>query len=422
KTVNQHSSVINLNTATNNNDNGCSTQQLWFKTGERTRNGHISSKNLEQKINEVIKQQQENKAITQSLRSLAKILKNSRVQSLAIRSDNSTAVFDIKKWRASTSLKKEIKQVHQTIEKLGIQIQIIHLSRVKKRNSRSNMQTIKSRRLQAKGEDFSTDMSSDELEPNNRLILTTLKQPTAKIHVNNKRTRRNSNRRSQSNMEDGTSMDSSSYPSPSSYSEKDQKRSDRNSDNSSTMTRSDMVYKTGKRECTVPYALLEQRNFGTRNIVNQEKFETPSRKDMLFPDGPKAKKGRRFARKILRMLNVSQGVIDMILYGQRYNIQRRYYYAMEKLKKWTQINHYSIPNLLTMKQHIIITEMLAQFTSVNTSASSALQFLNGISSMLSLTFDIDLKNNRMLQFTRKAISALDRQTEIRRHMERGNTI
>ncbi|KAA6365984.1 MAG: putative Transposon Tf2-6 polyprotein [Streblomastix strix] len=71
------------------------------------------------------------KAITQSLRSFAKTLKNLRIQSLAIGSDNSTAVFDIRKWRASTSLKKEIKQVHQTIEKLGIQIQITHLSGVK---------------------------------------------------------------------------------------------------------------------------------------------------------------------------------------------------------------------------------------------------------------------------------------------------
>ncbi|KAA6333831.1 MAG: hypothetical protein EZS28_053123 [Streblomastix strix] len=52
------------------------------------------------------------KAITQDLRSFAKTLKNSRVQSLVIRSDNSTAVFDIRKWRASISLIKEIKQVH----------------------------------------------------------------------------------------------------------------------------------------------------------------------------------------------------------------------------------------------------------------------------------------------------------------------
>ncbi|KAA6374180.1 MAG: hypothetical protein EZS28_030291, partial [Streblomastix strix] len=70
-------------------------------------------------------------AITQGLRSFAKTLKNLRVQSQTIRSDNSTTVFDIRQCRASISLIKEIKQVHQTIEKLGIQIQIIHFPRVK---------------------------------------------------------------------------------------------------------------------------------------------------------------------------------------------------------------------------------------------------------------------------------------------------
>ncbi|KAA6394588.1 MAG: hypothetical protein EZS28_009892 [Streblomastix strix] len=78
---------------------------------------------------------------------------------------------------------------------------------------------------------------------------------------------------------------------------------------------------------------------------------------------------------------------------------------MKTLKKRTQINNYTILDLLTMKLYIIITEIPVQFTSVNTSASSALQFINGFSSMLSLSFDIDLKNNHMLQFTRKAISA-----------------
>ncbi|KAA6352772.1 MAG: hypothetical protein EZS28_051701 [Streblomastix strix] len=95
----------------------------------------------------------------------------------------------------------------------------------------------------------------------------------------------------------------------------------------------------------------------------------------------------------------------MILYGQRYNTQRRYYYAMEKLKKLTQIKQYTLSDLLSMKPHIIITEVLAYFTSVNTSASQELQFLDLLSSMLSLTFDIDLKNNHMLKFTRKAITA-----------------
>ncbi|KAA6394078.1 MAG: hypothetical protein EZS28_010392 [Streblomastix strix] len=226
-----------------------------------------------------------------------------------------------------------------------------------------------------------------------------------RIHVNNKRTRKKSNRCSQSNMEEGTPMDSSSYRSLSSNSEEDQRRADRSNDISSTMARPDIVHRTGKQERTIPYAWLKQRDSGTRNIVDQEEFETPARDDMLFPDGPKARKGRRFVRKILRILNVSKGAINMILYGQRYNTQRRYYYKMENFKKWTQIIQYTILDLLSMKPYIIITEVLAQFTSVNTSASSALQFLNGLSLMLSLTFDNDLKNNHMLQFIRNAILA-----------------
>ncbi|KAA6395236.1 MAG: hypothetical protein EZS28_009237 [Streblomastix strix] len=71
------------------------------------------------------------KAITQGLRSFVKVLKSSRIQSLPIRNDITTAVFDIRKCRASISLIKEIKQVHQTIEKLGIQIQITHLPGVR---------------------------------------------------------------------------------------------------------------------------------------------------------------------------------------------------------------------------------------------------------------------------------------------------
>ncbi|KAA6374682.1 MAG: hypothetical protein EZS28_029789, partial [Streblomastix strix] len=178
--------------------------------------------------------------------------------------------------------------------------------RSQKRNRRRTKQTIKSRTLQIKEEDFSTEMSSDELESSNRLIFTTLHQSTAKIHVNNMRTRRNSNRRSQSNMEEGTTMDSSSYPSPSSSSEEDQRRADRSNDNSPTMARPDIAHSTDKRECQISYAWLEQRNSGTRNIVYQEEFENPSGQDMLFLDGLKASNGRKFTKMILIILNLSK--------------------------------------------------------------------------------------------------------------------
>ncbi|KAA6358213.1 MAG: hypothetical protein EZS28_046259, partial [Streblomastix strix] len=117
-----------------------------------------------------------------------------KVQSLANRSDNSTAAFDIRKWRELSSLIRKIKQVHQTIEKTRNLNTEYSPTRSQKRNSGRFKQITKSSRLQIKGEDFQTDMSSDEFEPNNRLILTTLQQPTAKIHANYNTTWGNNNR------------------------------------------------------------------------------------------------------------------------------------------------------------------------------------------------------------------------------------
>jgi hypothetical protein len=44
------------------------------------------------------------KAITLGLASFARTFESLQIKSLAVRSDNSTAVFDIKKWKAPTTL------------------------------------------------------------------------------------------------------------------------------------------------------------------------------------------------------------------------------------------------------------------------------------------------------------------------------
>ncbi|KAA6399693.1 MAG: hypothetical protein EZS28_004780 [Streblomastix strix] len=132
ETQSEHSSTINIDITTNGNDNRCGT--LWMRFYMKKRKLEMiavvrAAWNKRQA--KLTSNNGEIKAITQGLRSFAKTLKNSRVQSLAIRSNSSTVVFDISKWRASISLIKEIKQVHQTIEKLGIQIHITHLPGVK---------------------------------------------------------------------------------------------------------------------------------------------------------------------------------------------------------------------------------------------------------------------------------------------------
>lgn len=58
-----------------------------------------------------------------------------------------------------------------------------------------------------------------------------------------------------------------------------------------------------------------------------------------------------------------------------------------------------------MKLHINKTEVLTQITSINNSASSIPQFLNGRTSIFSLNFETNFKNNYMLQFLKKVISA-----------------
>ncbi|KAA6332946.1 MAG: hypothetical protein EZS28_053223, partial [Streblomastix strix] len=252
---------------------------MGFNIGERTGNDSDGSWNLEQKISEVIKQQQGNQSY--NLRP-TKFRQNLKEFASSIPSDQKRQQYSSFRYQEMESINITDKgNQTSTLNNRNTRNSDPDYSppRSQKRNSRRTKLTIKSRRLQNKGEDLSTDMSSDEFESNNRLIFTTLQQPTAEIHVNDKRTRRNSYRRSQSNMEEGTTMDPSSYPSPSSSSEEDQRRADRSNGNSSTMARPNMVHRTGKRECSIPYAWLEQRNSGTRNIVNQEEFETPARED-----------------------------------------------------------------------------------------------------------------------------------------------
>ncbi|KAA6382936.1 MAG: hypothetical protein EZS28_021535 [Streblomastix strix] len=120
------------------------------------------------------------------------------------------------------------------------------------------------------------------LNPTNIPILTTFQQLIPNIHVKKKRTWINGNLSTQIIIEEGVPMNSSSYPSPSSSSEEDKRRADRCNDNSPTMARPDMVYRTGKRECSIPYTWLEQRNSGTRTITNTKEFKTLTKEDKLL--------------------------------------------------------------------------------------------------------------------------------------------
>ncbi|KAA6398777.1 MAG: hypothetical protein EZS28_005689 [Streblomastix strix] len=131
KTQNELSIVIDKDTTTYDNDNGCSTQLMGSTLKREQEMIAMAHGTWNKRQAKLTSYNREIKATTQGLRSFAKVLKNSQVQSIATRSDNSIEIFDIKKWRAAKSLKNVIKQLRQTTEKLGIQIQITLLLRVK---------------------------------------------------------------------------------------------------------------------------------------------------------------------------------------------------------------------------------------------------------------------------------------------------
>ncbi|KAA6391457.1 MAG: hypothetical protein EZS28_013019 [Streblomastix strix] len=189
----EHSSTININTITNYNDNGCSTKWMGFDTRQRTGNDSNSSWNLEQKISEVNEQQQGNQGYNLRLTMFRQNLKKfanpilgdqMRQQHSSFQHQEIISINIINKGNQTSTLNnRKARNIDPDYSPPKSQ----------KRNSRRTKQTIKNRGLQTKGEDFSIVMSSDELESNNRFILTTLQQSTAKIHVSNKRTLRNSN-------------------------------------------------------------------------------------------------------------------------------------------------------------------------------------------------------------------------------------
>ncbi|KAA6397610.1 MAG: hypothetical protein EZS28_006861 [Streblomastix strix] len=300
----EHSSMTDIDAPTNDNDNGCSTKWMGFNYREGAGNDSDGLWNLEQKYAKLTNNNSEIKAMTYCLR-YPYYLPPSNYSEIA----DALSILS----RAREYKLKE-KMLQQTCLQMNLNPAI--------------------------------DLFSQHF---NKLL--------TKIQVNNKKTRRNCNRRSKLNLEDGTSMDSSSYPSPSSSSEEDQRRADRSNDNCSTMARLDVVYRTGIRECSI--LMLGWSN------------------EILEPRTSLIKKN----------LKLVPGKICCFIMDRRPGREDD---SQEKFFDY---------------QHIILTEVIAQFTSVNTSASSAVLFLNGLSSMLLLTFDIDLKNNHMFQFTRKAISA-----------------
>jgi hypothetical protein len=60
-----------------------------------------------------------------------------------------------------------------------------------------------------------------------------------------------------------------------------------------------LVYRTGGREHSIPYSWMVIRSADTGGELAEKGLEAPTRKNRMFPNGPKAKEGRDFTRELL---------------------------------------------------------------------------------------------------------------------------
>ncbi|KAA6357255.1 MAG: hypothetical protein EZS28_047217, partial [Streblomastix strix] len=67
------------------------------------------------------------KAIYYGLLRIEQVFKKMQDQAVLIRSDNTTAVYDIGKWKAKELLTERIKQVFYLMKRLKLQITTIHI-------------------------------------------------------------------------------------------------------------------------------------------------------------------------------------------------------------------------------------------------------------------------------------------------------
>ncbi|KAA6380464.1 MAG: hypothetical protein EZS28_024007, partial [Streblomastix strix] len=182
KAQSEHFNIIDINITINENDNRCNTQLMGFQTKEGIRDDCNASWNLEKQISEVNKQQQSNQSYNLRLSKFRKSLKKFANSISSDQNRQQRSSFRHQEMENNVNIGKRNKINTRTNRKTRNIDPDYSPPRSQKRNCRRTKRTIKSRRLQINGEDFSTDMSSDGYEQNNRFILTTLQQSIVKIN------------------------------------------------------------------------------------------------------------------------------------------------------------------------------------------------------------------------------------------------
>ncbi|KAA6385092.1 MAG: hypothetical protein EZS28_019379, partial [Streblomastix strix] len=254
------------------------------------------------------------------------IFKELQIKAILIKSDSSTAVQDLAKQRAGQSLVAEAKKIIKLCQQLKIQTQTQHIPgiSIKITNARS--------RLSAQGY-YSVERDIHILMPgmvenfNIGLVRNRGKQTHGQIRGDRRRRGRGRMvERIFQTVERGDLLDpptnSEDWKSPDRLGEV---QTQINHD-STLVARSNMAHALTNRQQQIPYSWRELSDSEPEEGDNQEEGQVITRKNRGIPHGPRFEQGRKQLTQFLNNANMTRETQQMIIEGQKSNIQKKFLY------------------------------------------------------------------------------------------------
>ncbi|KAA6394463.1 MAG: hypothetical protein EZS28_010016 [Streblomastix strix] len=161
----------------------------------------------------------------------------------------------------------------------------------------------------------------------------------------------------------------------------------KNNHDSTLVARSNMVHVLTNRQQQIPYSWRVLSDSELWEGDDKKERHATTRKDRGIPHGSRVDQGRRILTEFLDNINMTRETQQMIIEGQKYNIQKKYMQTIGVFDDQMKERNYTIENIMNQKIPFIHTEFMTQLTRTRkTKPSSAKHHESILNTMLSLIF------------------------------------
>ncbi|KAA6384405.1 MAG: hypothetical protein EZS28_020069 [Streblomastix strix] len=344
------------------------------------------------------------KAIYYGLLRFEQVFKKMQDQTILIRSDNTTAVYDIGKWKAKESLIERIKQVFYLVKRLKLQITIIHIpgklnstTESLSRLCRSGDYTLKVGIIQiiCKTWNYMPEIDIFATQYNkliNNYATVDLNDLGTHFQIafNYKRSKVKLyihppipvlNRILQKMKQDKAQgiVIAPIWPGQSWY--------------------------TKLKNLSIRFLFLRQANkFLEMGQNERQGSKTSTRQCGHLPSGPVADVGRDLLMRCMKMRGFSEDGVNLLFKGQRFSTVKRDFYSLALLQDWFDIERITIEEMMKREAEVILTKVIAFHTRQNNSVASAKSHKACLTTMLSLIYKENLTSSTTSKLINKTLA------------------